>query len=156
MTADDRHGAETGPESAGSVLETLIGYNLKRAYVIVQADFREALGQDGLGPRAFSALSFVVQFPEITQSALARKLGIERSGLVAIVDDLERRGFLRRTAVPGDRRSHALVATHVGQAALRSAQDAVRAHEAALLAHMTEQEREMLITLLRKIRAREG
>mgnify|MGYP001602657296 CR=1 FL=1 len=70
-------------------LDDLVGYNLKRAYVIVQSDFRAALGRDGLSPRVFSALSLVVQFPNITQSELARMLGIERSGLVAIVDDLK-------------------------------------------------------------------
>ena len=36
-------------------LEDLIGYNLKRAYVIVRTDFREAVGTDGLSARVFSA-----------------------------------------------------------------------------------------------------
>jgi len=42
-----------------SDLEGLVGYNLKRAYVIVQSDFRHALGKDGLSARSFSALSLV-------------------------------------------------------------------------------------------------
>ena len=32
-----------------SDLEQLFGYNLKRAYIIFQTDFRKALGPDGLG-----------------------------------------------------------------------------------------------------------
>lgn len=89
------------------LLEDVFGYNLKRAYLIVQADFRRALGDQDLGPRVFSALSLVVQFPDITQSGLARMPGIERSGLVALVDDLQARGYVERTEVPGDRRVQA-------------------------------------------------
>lgn len=135
-----------------SDLEEFVGYNLKRAYVIVQEDFRAAVGKDGLGPRVFSALSLVVQFPNITQSKLARKLGIERSGLVAIIDELEKRAFLSRTTVPGDRRVQALVPTDEGIKAYRASQNVLRDHENALLSNMTAEEKQTLIRLLRKIR----
>jgi DNA-binding MarR family transcriptional regulator len=137
-------------------LEEFIGYNLKRAYMIVLADFRRALGDEGMAPRQFSALSLVVQFPNITQSGLARMLGIERSGLVALVDELEARGFLGRTHVPGDRRVQALVATPAGQRACEEALAAVRAHEAALLSVLSAEEKETLAALLKKIRAMEA
>lgn len=138
-----------------SDLEAFVGYNLKRAYMIVQADFRAAQGADGLSARAFSALSMVVQFPKITQSELARSLGIERSGLVAVIDDLEARGFVSRAPVSGDRRVQALVPSPSGSAAYAAALDTVRAHERALLSHLSEDEKGILLGLLRKIRARE-
>ena len=141
-----------GPESGTSDLEDLIGYNLKRAYVVVQNDFREALGRDGLAPRVFSALSLVNEHPDITQSELARRLGIERSGLVAIVDELEGRGYLARTSVPSDRRVQALVPTEAGQQAYAEAVATVRAHEDRMFATMTTKERETLLRLLKKIR----
>lgn len=139
-----------------SDLEEFVGYNLKRAYIIVQNDFRAALGQDGLGPRVFSALSLVVQFPNITQSELARKLGIERSGLVAIVDELEQRAYLVRTTVPGDRRVQALVPTAAGAAAYSCAVAQVKNHEDKLLSNFSAAEKRALIGLLRKIRDNEG
>ncbi len=140
----------------GSDLEELIGYNLKRAYVIVQADFRASLGKDGLAPRVFSALSLVVQFPHTTQSALARMLDIERSGLVAIVDELEERGYLARTAVPGDRRVQALVPTTAGRHAYADIIAKVHAHEERLFSGMTRSERQSLLDLLKKFRDLEG
>ena len=141
-------------DTAGvSVLEEFVGYNLKRAYVIVQEDFRAALGPDGLAPRVFSALSLVVQFPGITQSELARKLGIERSGLVAMVDELEGSGYLKRETVPGDRRVQALVPTRDGEATYLSSLMAVRDHENALLSVLSDQEKANLIRLLKKIRS---
>lgn len=138
-----------------SDLDSLIGYNLKRAYMIAQADFRKALDEDQLGPRDFSALLLVAQFPEITQSRLARMLGIERSGLVAIVDALENRGLLKRTHVEGDRRVQALVATPKGQTAYVKALGLVRDHEEKLFSVLTDQERDTLVSLLHKIRALE-
>lgn len=134
-------------------LEEFIGYNLKRAYVIVQADFRRALGEDGFAPRVFSALSLVVQYPNVTQSGLARMLGIERSGLVAIVDELEGRGLLKRTNVPGDRRVQALVPTQKGKTVYADARATVRAHEEQLLSNLSADEKATLMALLAKIRA---
>ena len=138
-----------------SDLEDLIGYNLKRAYVIVQTDFRKALGEDGMSARVFSAQSLCVRFPNITQSELARMMGIERSGLVAIVDELEGKGHLVRAPVPGDRRVQALVPTNAGRTAYRAAIKTVRAHEDRLFADMSAQEKETLLALLKKIRNRE-
>ena len=139
-----------------SDLEHLIGYNLKRAYIIFQTDFRKTLGPDGLGPRSFALLALVVGSPNITQSDLARALGIERSGLVAIVDELEGRGYLQRVAVPGDRRVQALVPTPTGTSAYADAHQRVQNHEASLLADFTKDERETLVELLKKIRLREA
>ena len=136
-------------------LERLIGYNLKRAYMVVQADYRAALGEEALAPRVFSALTFVVQFPQISQSDLARRLGIERSGLVAIVNELEQRGFLRRRDVPGDRRVQALEATEEGRCACHDAMVRVQAHEDRLLSMLTDAEKTTLIDLLGRIRATE-
>ena len=138
-----------------SDLEGLFGYNLKRAYMIVAEDFRSALADRDVSARVFSALSLVVSFPNITQSALARMMRIERSGLVAIVDELERRGYLRRAAVPGDRRVQALVPTDQGRTAYAEMLDIVRNHENALFADMSESEKETLLALLKKIRGKE-
>jgi len=135
-----------------SDLEALIGYNLKRAYVIVDSDFRAALGPDGLSPGAFTALSLCVAQPGLTASALAGQMGIERSGLVAIVDRLEARGWLARTPVPGDRRAQALAPTNAGQTAYNQALKAVRAHEDRVFAALTEEEKETLLALLNRVR----
>jgi DNA-binding MarR family transcriptional regulator len=150
-----RASEDIDPDVPDGDLESLIGYNLKRAYVIVRTDFRETLGEDGLSARVFSALSLTVRYPNITQSELARMMGIERSGLVAIVDELEAREYLRRAPVPGDRRVQALVPTDAGRLAYRKAIKAVRAHEDRLFADMTAEEKDTLLWLLKKIRQAE-
>lgn len=147
---------QTELEAEISDLEGFIGYNLKRAYVIVQNDFRRALGEDGFAPRVFSALSLVVQYPNVTQSGLARMLGIERSGLVSIVDELEKRQLLVRTNVPGDRRVHALVPTDEGKRVYAASWKAVREHENVLLSNLSDDEKSTLVHLLKKIRSEES
>lgn len=137
--------------SENADFEDLIGYNLKRAYVMVQADFREALGHDGMSARVFTALSLTVNSPNITQSALARMMGIERSGLVAIVDALEADGYLQRAPVPGDRRVQALVPTEAGKRAYQKTFSLVKDHEDRLLVNMTASEKQTLVSLLKKM-----
>lgn len=144
--------AEDQAEDDGPALEQFVGYNLKRAYMIVQSDFTETLSASGLSTRLFSTLTLVVQCPGVTQSALARKLGIERSGLVAIIDELERRDYLRRVSVPGDRRAQALSPTGAGARAAAEAIAAVQRHEAALLSMLSAEEKAALLATLRKIR----
>lgn len=142
--------ADTIEESV--LLDGLVGYNLKRAYVVMHEDFRRTLGEDGLNPRAFAVLAFAVQHKGITQSEVARKLGIERSGLVAIVDELERTDLVSRTPVPGDRRVQALHATGEGQRVFAAASKAVDAHEKRLLSFLTEAEKRNLLKILQTIR----
>ncbi len=153
MAARHRTKAERlGGSGVSSDLDGLVGYNLKRAYVVVYEDFRAALGEDGLSPRMFSALSLAIENANITQSELASMLGIERSGLVAIVDDLETRGYLKRMPVPGDRRVQALMPTDVGRAKYADALATVQGHEDRLFAGMTSDEKQTLLALLKKIR----
>ncbi len=148
--------ATLGQQEADTAdLESLVGYNLKRAYIIVEAHFREAVGKDGMSARVFSALSLTVSYPNITQIALARVMGIERSGLVAIVDELEAYGYLQRAPVPGDRRIQALVPTEEGLAAYNEALGLVRDKEERLLSDLTGAERQTLFALLKKIRRME-
>ena len=141
---------ETGREV--KLLDGLVGYNLKRAYMIFQDDFRKTLGESGLTPRAFAVLTLIQEIPNVTQSAISRRLGIERSGLVAIVDDLEQRRLVLRVAVPGDRRVQALALTDEGKRIQRLSTEAVREHEERLLAAFTQEQRQTLLDLLHRLR----
>ena len=155
MERHPKDAADNGPTGTPSDLEALIGYNLKRAYIIVNNDFRNTMGRDGFGSREFALMSLVVEYPQITQSSLARLLGIERSGLVAIVDRLESQGFLKRVPVPGDRRVQALVPLDSGIAAYEDARTRINQHEDKILANLSIDERASLLTLLKKIRQHE-
>jgi len=132
-------------------LTRMLGYNLKRAYMALHTDFRATVEQFGLTQRTFSLLSIVCENPDASQSDVSRSLGIERSGAVVIVDELERRGLIRRAPVPGDRRAHALRATQDGQDIYDRALGAVIQHEASMLGDFSETEIDKLRGLLARI-----
>lgn len=137
-------------------LSALIGYNLTRVVGVVRQDLVKVLAEFDLRIVPFSALSIVTQKPGISQTLLAEALNVERSNLVQIVDDLTKRKLIERGHVASDRRRHALVATPKGQLLLQTAQSAVIAHEARVFATLTQDERSILLALLKKLRFGSG
>lgn len=121
-----------------AALRDLLGYRMKRAFAVIQADLAKVLAPYGLRMIPFSALVVIAREPGIGQGALAAALAMERSNLVAPLDALEGRGLIRRAAVPGDRRALALKPTPAGERLAAEALAAVRAHEARLFAGVAE------------------
>lgn len=137
-------------------LSAFIGYDMKRALSIVQADFARTLSDYGLRAVSFSALSIIVGEPGLTQTQLADALQIERSNLVTIIDELAGRELIIRAPVAQDRRRHALMPTAKGKALAASARKSVLEHEKRLFACLTADERSALQGILRKFRHAAG
>jgi DNA-binding MarR family transcriptional regulator len=143
----------TGPEAeTDRHLSGFIGYAMKRALSIVQADFAKTLGEYDLRAVSFSALSIIVGDPGLTQTQLADALQIERSNLVTIIDELAGRNLIIRAPVAQDRRRHALMPTTAGKQLAALARASAVDHERRLFACLTEDERGELQRILRKFR----
>ncbi len=134
-----------------ATLRDLAGYNIRRASTAVQADLARTLAPFDLRMITYSALVLIVDNPGLRQTQLAEALAIERSNLVVVIDDLERRALIGRNPMPNDRRAYALTATLAGTRLCRKATRAVRAHEARILAPLSEEERQLLAGALRGI-----
>jgi DNA-binding MarR family transcriptional regulator len=76
---------------------------------------------------------------------------VDRTTMVAIVDELESSGYVVRRRNPADRRAYALEATDGGRAWLADAMRALSGAEHRLLAPLEGDEREQLAGLLRKL-----
>jgi DNA-binding MarR family transcriptional regulator len=150
-TPSDKPANGTGIHISDASLREFTGYNMKRAFIILQADVTRTLEPFGLRMVTYSALSMIGDNPGLSQSQLAGALAIERPNLVVIVDELERRGLISRDRVPTDRRTYALRLTDEGARLLAQASEAVRAHDAKMTAGVTPEEAEVLIAALRKI-----
>ena len=70
----------------------------------------------GVRPAQYSVLAVIERNPGLSQTRLADALGIKKTNLVAMIDDLERRGLARRMPTERDRRSYALFLTPKGKA----------------------------------------
>lgn len=130
------------------------GYNMKRAYMLVQEDMSEVLGPFGLRIGTFSALGILTVNPGISQSRLAEILDIKRSGAVVVVDELEQAGVIARDPVEGDRRAYALRVTPAGQRLWEKAEAAVQKHESKVFSRLSAQERTQLHELLARAAVR--
>jgi MarR family transcriptional regulator, lower aerobic nicotinate degradation pathway regulator len=129
----------------------LTGFLLSKAGRTAAARFTERLEPLGLRPRHFALLNFVAGDEGCSQQALGERLGLDPSGLVAVIDDLEEQGLVERRACPGDRRRHAVHLTRPGRAKLRRAREAARSNQADLLAPLSEREIEVFHDLLLRV-----
>lgn len=139
------------PRGLDGALRQLVGYTMKRATNVIMADAARVLEPLGLRITTFSALSVICDTPDVTQSQLAASLNMERSNTVLIIDALEEAGLIGRHKVLTDRRSFALRATLTGTRRRRAAVAALEAHEDAILAGLSPEERATLVALLRRI-----
>lgn len=144
---------DAAPQIADSVLGTMIGYRLKRAYMKIQPHAARTLAEDGLRVVSFSCLSIITDNPGIVQSELAAALRIERSNLVVVIDELEQAGLITRKRVPTDRRRYALTATLRGRHLRDRAARRARKAEDAILSRLTPQEQDFLRATLKRLEA---
>ena len=137
------------------LLPSLLGYVLRRTQSAVFDDFAATFTAAGeaLTPGEFGLLVLVDRNAGLSQMALARALGIDRSTLVPILDRLQARGLLMRHRSPTDGRTHALALTPVGEKALARFARLVRTHEKRIASNLSAAETRALIELLEKVHA---
>lgn len=136
----------------GAVRE-FVGYNLKRAYMVLYPAAQAAVAELDLRIPTFSGLSVIVRNPGIAPSELAERLSMERSNIVVVIDELETRDLVVRTKSKTDRRRFALTATMRGKRLHDKAVAAIRRSEERLLQRLTAEEQAKLVELLNKIEA---
>lgn len=142
--------SEEGPSEG--LLPELLGYHLRRSQLAVFADFDRAMAGVDLTPGQFGVLARVAANPGLTQSALGRAIGLERSTVVSVIDKLERRKLVVRGEAEGDRRANALVLSDDGQKLFREATRRVRLHERRIARNLSAAEAKSLVALLKKMR----
>jgi MarR family transcriptional regulator, lower aerobic nicotinate degradation pathway regulator len=110
-----------------------------------------ALRPLALKARHYGVLVTLRDHGPLAQHELGQLLRIDRTTMVAVVDHLERLGFVRRGLQPADRRTYQVQLTTAGQAALAQAYGAITGADAALVARLSAQERAQLVMLLHKL-----
>ena len=118
--------------------------------------FGERLAALRLTPPDAGILRLLGIDPGMNQQELSGKLGIHPSRLVAILDELERRGYIQRKANAVDRRQYALHLTEQGTKVLEQIGQIARQHQDALCAALSHEERVTLTDLLQKIANQHG
>lgn len=134
-----------------SYLESLIGYNARRAALASIELFMQRMAVYDLRPVDFSVLSLVTHNPGITSRQLCNALGILPPNLVGMVNALEKRGVIERQPHPRDGRAVGLHLTAEGGRLMGEAERTAAELEAEVAARLTPAENRTLIRLLQKI-----
>jgi DNA-binding MarR family transcriptional regulator len=120
------------------------------------SQFTERLGVLELTPADAGILRLLRVEAGPSQQQLATRLQLHPSRLVAILDNLEKRGLVERRAHAQDRRLHSIQLTKNGDEILEKIGKVAREHQDALLSALGKEERDALAALLLKIADQQG
>jgi MarR family transcriptional regulator, lower aerobic nicotinate degradation pathway regulator len=107
----------------------------------------------GCSPYHHIVLALLAEGARETQSAIAHSLGLDRSQLVGILDELEERGLVERRRDANDRRRHTVSITADGRKALARHRAIIKRIDDAFLEGLDENDRVLLHDLLLRLAA---
>lgn len=153
---DDSDGDTGSLPAAGGRGATSAAWLLAQVGAHAAAAFAARLSALGLSPAHAGILRAIAAAEGLSQRRLARLLEILPSRLVALVDELEHRGLIERRDSVDDRRVYALYLTGQGRTTLDEIGRVAREHDGALCAAIDDEERKLLVDLLRRIADQQG
>jgi DNA-binding MarR family transcriptional regulator len=132
-------------------LETLIGYNARRAALTIIEVFLRRMSVYELRPVDFSVLSLITHNPGISSRQLCTSLNILPPNLVGMINALEKRELVSRKPHPSDGRVVGLHLTDIGSQLMKDAEKTAQELEIDAASKLTTTERKTLMRLLQKI-----
>jgi DNA-binding MarR family transcriptional regulator len=136
----------TPPFRAAAFMLSSLGFAVSR-------QFHRVLEPLGLEPGEFALLRAVSAGDGEPQNALAERLHISPSWMVAIVDELERRELLERRPHARDRRVRNLHLTAAGKKLLKQAERKAQQFDRQVTDPLTQTELRQLLDLLQRVAA---
>lgn len=116
----------------------------------------DKLAPMGLKSCHASYLTEICDNPGISQDKLARRICINKSNVARQVAVLEEEGFITRTPSEADKRVMELYPTEKTLELIPQISSTLMCWESCITQDLTEEERELLTTLLMKMKARAG
>jgi MarR family transcriptional regulator, lower aerobic nicotinate degradation pathway regulator len=135
-------------EDAPAPLRQLPSWLVSQAALLAQRTVNDRLGAVGGHRREFSLLTALDESGPDSQAALSRRCGIDRSDMVALVNDLAGAGLVERRTDDADRRRNVVSLTAAGAERLHTLRAVVGAAQDELLAPLSASERDRLVGLL--------
>ncbi len=129
---------------------------LSRVALHIARSQEEAFGRYGLNRGevgVLAALRFAGPKQQLSPTRLFKGLMLSSAGITSRLDRLERRGYVKRTRHPNDRRGVLVELTEAGRKVLEEAVGADITSERDLVAGLSVAERRTLTALLKKLLA---
>jgi DNA-binding MarR family transcriptional regulator len=147
MAVSARSSVPRLPVSLGQSASFLLGKLAQEGNDLTQRHLAEM----GIKSRHHAVLAALDYNGPLSQQAVGELLHIDRTTMVAIVDELERFGFAVRTPDPRDRRAYRLELTASGRQTLEAAEQLVARANAELVAPLRPADQRQLLDLLRQL-----
>lgn len=100
------------------------------------------------GHRGFQVLTRAASNPLASQRAIAQQLGIDRTVMTYLLDDMEKAKLVQRRADPADRRTRHVVATEYGLSVLADTCERLNLVESHILGKLSNDDRQALMAIL--------
>jgi DNA-binding MarR family transcriptional regulator len=139
----------THPSAEPPVTE-FAGQLFFRLWRVAHVRAADVLGSVGLTPALFGLLNVIAAREGAIQQELGSAMGIDRSTMVSLIDQLESAGLAKRRPSATDRRAREVAITPKGRRLLQRARQSVLETEDEVLAGLTAEERRELERLLRR------
>ncbi|MES2942376.1 MAG: MarR family transcriptional regulator [Pseudomonadota bacterium] len=134
-----------------SYLETLVGYNARRASLKIIGIFAQRMAVYDLRPVDFSVLSLIRHNPGITSRQLSAALSLLPPNLVGQIAGFDKRGLIDRKPHPQDGRAIGLHLTAEGEALMKDAEVTASVLEEDATTRLSAAEKKTLMRLLQKV-----
>lgn len=132
-------------------LHDRLGYLLKHAQLRLAEHAGPALERFGVTGRDLAVLTVLGEAAPLSQQQAAARLGIDRTTMVELIDQLEGRGLVTRSTDPGDRRRNLVHLTADGRRVLSEGAKASRDAESAFLEALEPAEAEQFRKFLKRL-----
>jgi DNA-binding MarR family transcriptional regulator len=133
-----------------------VGFNLRMAQAAAFQAFSRLAKEIGTRPGRFATLMLIGRNPGISQTALSRANGRDKSSLTPVLNDLERRGLVQRRRTSADQRAYRLSLTPAGRRLLDELTRCARVHERNLDRIIGAKEQKAFVRVLKRIVAHAG
>ncbi|SEA71930.1 MarR family winged helix-turn-helix transcriptional regulator [Variovorax sp. YR216] len=141
----------TPTDSSNTDLQDLPGHFIRRLQQIAVAVFLQETEPFGVTPVQYASLRAVQRLPGMDQRSLARSIGLDTSTMAGVIDRLESRGLMVRSASPDDRRVRLLSLTDEGGALLGEVEPAVLRAQKRMLEPLPRKDQQAFMRMLREI-----
>jgi DNA-binding MarR family transcriptional regulator len=141
---------DDGPEPPAALMKRL-AFLLKRTHALLEATIEAELDRLDVTGRQFGVLTLLEAEGPASQQQLARRIGVDRTTMVALIDALEEKQLVNRHRDPSNRRAYLLEVTAAGHRRLRDALAAVETAERHVLAPLTGTESATLTRALQRL-----
>jgi len=148
--------AEPKREGLPPSMRDRVPFLLYRAAELSHALANDMLARIQLTARQVGILTLVAEWEPMTQKALGEMLRIDRTSMVGLVDDLERKGYVIRQRHPRDRRAFLVQPTQAGRTAKAQAVAILDDQQKRFLAPLTPAQQQQLGDLLKRLQQPPG